>query len=168
MGHLYGACTITCLRYLLCPCSFHFLGHSMGHSSIFLYTLPQPYTLGAWHGPSFSFTTVSSVLSNPSFFSAPAAFNSTKCITCLLTHTVQDSGYFYSSYDTEPLFASLVSFDLRSLFSLSEPSVAKYWLYLLYYILVTREYTIIINYHTGDLSLFLSFIAVAHPGCQSP
>ncbi len=31
------------------------------------YPPPQPYTMGAWHGPSFLFTTVSSVLSNPSF-----------------------------------------------------------------------------------------------------
>ncbi len=28
---------------------------------------PQPYTLGAWQGPSFLYTTVSLVLSNPSF-----------------------------------------------------------------------------------------------------
>ncbi len=104
-------CTITRLCYLLRPCSFYFLGHCTAwavHLESSRPPPPQPYTLGAWHGPSFSFTTVSLVFSNPSF--RPSSLQLYKMHHLPPpTHTVQDSGYFYSSYDTEPLFDSHVS-----------------------------------------------------------
>jgi hypothetical protein len=74
------------LHYLLRLCSFHFLGHSMGHSSIVIYTLHAALHYWGRHGMGHLSCTLQYHRSYPIHLSAPAAFNYTKCITCLHTH----------------------------------------------------------------------------------
>ena len=91
-------CTITRFCYLLRPLQLSLLGSQHGP---FIYShLESPRSLTLWgHGMGHLSRTLQYHRSYPIHLSAPAAFNSTKCITCILTH-IQDSGYFYSSYDT--------------------------------------------------------------------
>ncbi len=72
--------------------------------AIHLYSFTLSRSLTLWgHGMVHPSRTLQYHWSYPIHLSAPAAFNSTKCITCLLPH-MQDSDYFYSSYDTDTAF----------------------------------------------------------------
>ncbi len=120
------------------PLQLSLLGSQHGP---FIYChLDSPRTLTLWgHGMAHLSRTLQYHRSYPSF--RPSSLQLYK-MHHLHPHTQTRFWLllFFISYRTAFCFTS--SFKLRSLFFLSELTIAKYWLYLLYCVLVTPEYTI--------------------------
>jgi hypothetical protein len=128
--------------------------------AIHLYSFTLSRSLTLWgHGMAHPSRTLQYHRSYPIHLSAPAAFNSTKCITCLLTH-MQDSGYFYSSYDTDTAFC-FASFIWFAVF------ILPFWAHCcsilgIFVVLYSCDSGIHYHYHTGDLSFYHLSLLLNH------
>jgi hypothetical protein len=154
-------CTITRLRCLLRPLQLSLLGSQHGpfiyiplHSPAALHSGGMAWAIFLVHYSIIGLIQSIFPPQQPSTLqnASPASSHTCKILATFILHMIQNR-----------FLLRMFHFDLP-LFSLSEHTVAQYWVYLLYYILVTPEYTIIIIRETSH---FIIYRCCSTTICQS-